>query len=294
MNRFFYGIFFLLVCTSAHAFLPSTGIWYNPAESGRGYDIEIQGNTMAVATYVYDQSGKQLWYTSGGTYNEATRTFTSTFDSATGGQCFGCAYVNPTRHVGAGGTITIVFNSYESATLIFPGGSTAIRHFNYGYSGNLGYFYGEWSFSFNISGLVSAQWVVFPGTTYTDSQGTLYATGYEDAVSGTLALGLYNATSGAYGVAIEDNVGYTYTYGFNGDTQRMLGLGWIEPTGTTTLTGNGSPAVGSRLLAQSQLSTIVANAANAVGVQQTVPTTQSARFEILAARLRTHMQQLPN
>lgn len=292
MKRFFYGVFFLLAYTSAHAFLPSAGFWYNPLESGRGYNIEIQGNIMSVATYVYDHSGNQLWYTSAGTYNEATRTFTATFDSATGGQCFGCPYVNPTRHIGAGGTLSIIFNSYESATLYYPGGSTAIRHLNYGYSGNLGYFYGEWSFSFNISGLVTAQWVIFPGTTYTDSHGILYATGYMDLVNGTLALAFYDATSGDYGVAVDDGLGYTQTYGFSGDNQRMLGLGWIEPSGTTTLTGNGSPAAGNKLLEQSQLLTITAIASNAMGSPQVAPTMQSAKFEILAAKLKTHMQQL--
>ena len=53
------------------------GLWYNADESGRGYDIDLQGDTMIVTTYVYEQSGDPIWYLSSGTYDHTTGTFTS-------------------------------------------------------------------------------------------------------------------------------------------------------------------------------------------------------------------------
>ena len=42
-----------------------------PQESGRGYEIDLQGDTMIVTTYVYESSGDPIWYFSSGTYDHA-------------------------------------------------------------------------------------------------------------------------------------------------------------------------------------------------------------------------------
>src|ERR1019366_4491502 len=149
MKRLIVAVVLFVASSVASAFTPSSGLWYNPSESGRGFNIEIQNNTMAVASYVYSQSGTPIWYTSAGTFNEGTETFTGAFGSAVGGQCLGCPYVSPTLTGNAGGPMQIVFTSFERGTLYFQGGSTPIQHFNFGYNGKTGYFQGEWAFSFN-------------------------------------------------------------------------------------------------------------------------------------------------
>ena len=33
---------------------PTQGLWWNPAESGRGYQIDLQGDTMIVTTFTIE------------------------------------------------------------------------------------------------------------------------------------------------------------------------------------------------------------------------------------------------
>jgi hypothetical protein len=44
------------------ALQPRTGWWWNPAESGRGFSIEVQGDHMFFAAYMYDGKGNPVWY----------------------------------------------------------------------------------------------------------------------------------------------------------------------------------------------------------------------------------------
>lgn len=209
---------------------------------------------MIVTSYLFDQSGKQIWYLSAGVYDETTRTFSSTFANATAGSCLACTYKAPVKNGNAGGAVQIIFDTRESGTIFYPGGSRHVTHLNYGYAGGAtGYFYGEWQFSFNTTGLVSSQWIVFPGTTYMGSDGTVYASGYEDGrPNTTAALAVYVPSINEFIVVIDDGTGFQFTYDFKGDQQRMIGLGWIEPSGVTP-TGTGSVAAGNRILTQSEL-----------------------------------------
>lgn len=243
----------LFASQSAFAFLPAPGLWQSGTIDGQGFNIETQNNIMIVTSYVFDASGKPIWYLSAGAYDESLRTFTATFANATGGSCLACAYKAPAKNGNAGGDMKIVFTSREAGTIFFQGGSRQITHLNFGYGGgNTGYFYGEWQFSFNIHGLVTSQWIVFSGTTFTGSDGTIYAVGNEDSRSGTTALASYIPSIDEYLILIDDGTGYQFTYEFKGDQQRMIGQGWIEPSGVIA-TGTGSVAVGNRILTQSEL-----------------------------------------
>ena len=145
------------LCSSASAITvggPTMGLWYNPQESGRGYDIELQGDTMIVTTYVYESSGDPIWYLSSGPYDHATGVFQSTYDSFSNGQCFGCPYQAPDAQVGAAGPITITFFTNQSATLTYPGGSTNIVRYMYGFPTRTDTLYGEWALSYETGGVV--------------------------------------------------------------------------------------------------------------------------------------------
>ncbi|HEY2396423.1 MAG TPA: hypothetical protein VGH81_10665 [Rudaea sp.] len=243
-----------LVSQSAFAFLPAPGLWQTSTIDGQGFNIETQNNIMIVTSYVFDETGKQIWYLSAGLYDENAQTFTSTFANATNGSCLVCTYKAPAKAGNAGGNMAIVFSSRESGTITFPGGTRQITHLNFGYSGGqLGYFDGEWQFSFSLISLVDGSWVVFPGTRYTGSDGKVYASGYEDGKSTTTAaLGYYDPIQDTYFVSFTDGVGYSRTFAFSGDQQRMIGLGWFNPT-SQSLSGNGYPAAGNRILSQSEL-----------------------------------------
>jgi len=58
--------------TGDAAFKPYTGWWWNPAESGSGYSIEVQGNNLFVVGFSYDGSGRPVWYFSAGPMSTAS------------------------------------------------------------------------------------------------------------------------------------------------------------------------------------------------------------------------------
>lgn len=48
---------------------PNGGLWFNPASDGRGFDIQIFGNRLAILWYTYDEQGQPTWYISAGELN---------------------------------------------------------------------------------------------------------------------------------------------------------------------------------------------------------------------------------
>lgn len=231
----------LLLSQSAMAFVPAPGLWNTDAIDGQGFNIETQNDVMIVTAYVFDQSGNQIWYLAVGSYDETNSVFTGTLANAVGGSCLTCSYKPPTGKNGnAGGTLKIAFQSRENAVATINGGSArTITHFNYGYSGNNGYFFGKWQFSYQgFAGIVDAQWITFPGTTFIDSGGLTYASGVQDQYSGSIALARYS--NGLYVVGVNDGLGYSRFYQFTGDNQHMLGLGYFNSTSSTPYIAQGS------------------------------------------------------
>src|SRR3954466_5864557 len=43
---------------------PQAGWWWNPAEGGRGFFLEVQGDRMFMAGYFYGNDGKPTWLVS--------------------------------------------------------------------------------------------------------------------------------------------------------------------------------------------------------------------------------------
>jgi hypothetical protein len=117
----------LLSASPARAYTPESGIWYNPAESGSGYLIEIQDNLMVLAYYGGDAQGRPTWWTATGFLTGNALFDTRGLDLTVGSQCPGCAYPGfPTVQAGAGGTVRIVFDSTDNtrATLTWGNGRT--------------------------------------------------------------------------------------------------------------------------------------------------------------------------
>lgn len=48
------------------SFQPETGWWWNADEGGRGFSIEVQGDNLFIAGFMYDASGNPVWYATGG------------------------------------------------------------------------------------------------------------------------------------------------------------------------------------------------------------------------------------
>src|SRR5438128_12072338 len=49
------------------------GWWWNPAESGRGFSIEVQGNTVFLAGYLYGQDGHATWVAASGAMSDGNQ-----------------------------------------------------------------------------------------------------------------------------------------------------------------------------------------------------------------------------
>jgi hypothetical protein len=111
---------------AALPFMPFAGLWWNPNESGTGYNIQMQHGTMVVTVFAYDTNGDPVWY-----YGVADPAASGTGVSATGsldryrgGQCISCTSYRPPVSAGSDGAFTLVFSSATSATVQLPGGRT--------------------------------------------------------------------------------------------------------------------------------------------------------------------------
>ena len=102
-------------------FAPENGWRLDPAEPGRGYAIEVQGNQLFAAGFMYDDSGKPVWHLTSGL-------LTSLYDNIgnwvhySGGQALGGAFrpaciTNP--NIGA---VRMQFTSTAAANLTLPKG----------------------------------------------------------------------------------------------------------------------------------------------------------------------------
>ena len=250
-------------CLPAFAFTtiggPATGLWAHAGDGGRGFNIDIQGSTMIVTTFIYTGSGAPIWYLSSGTYNHATGRFQSSYDSYSDGQCFGCPAYQPTVHSGAAGPMSIQFHTNQTATLSTPSGSLEITKFNYGFASPRDLLYGEWVFTINVGGLISGDWIVFDHP-YTGSNGTVYAAGHSDDSFHHAALGSYSASLGQFIIVATQAGNYAHSYALGMDDHRGLGAAWVHLLSQVP-TGNGSAGSASRVLYEGELTAINANGA---------------------------------
>jgi len=103
------------VFANGEAGFQPTGWWWNPDESGRGFSIEVQGDTLFMAGFMYDGAGNPVWYFSSGKLATPQR-YRGTLLRATGGQTISGPYRPPAAIVPAG-QVSIEFASEETATM---------------------------------------------------------------------------------------------------------------------------------------------------------------------------------
>lgn len=119
----------LFGAASAAAFDPFNGHWWNPNESGTGYNIDVRNGVLVMTIYSYAGNGTAQWYLASGPVSADGRHFTGDLQTYTGGQCISCAYA-PAQYAGSAGNVSIDFASETVATLHLPNGrATAIQPF---------------------------------------------------------------------------------------------------------------------------------------------------------------------
>jgi len=250
---------------------PALGLWAHPGDGGRGFNIDLQGDLMIVTTFIYTQTGAPIWYLSSGIYNHDTGRFSSSYDSYSNGQCFGCPPNQPVVTSGAAGNMSIQFHNNREATITTPAGSLSIRKFDYGFGSLRDMMQGEWSYSINLDGAVLGDWLVFTGE-YVGSDGTVYASGYVDGSETSPALATVIESSGTMLIVAESPDGqYYHWYEMAMDAQRAFGEGWVTRASATP-SGDGLPAVGSRLLYHAELGANARGAAKRTGTASHVST----------------------
>lgn len=108
---------------------PQSGWWWNPSESGRGFSIEVSGNHLFMAGYLYaSDTGQAIWFSSGGNMSSSSA-YQGTMAAYGNGQTLTGSYVAPTPAVNIG-TISLNFTDATHGTLTWPGGTISIERFN--------------------------------------------------------------------------------------------------------------------------------------------------------------------
>ena len=64
---------------------PQTGWWWNPAEDGRGFSVEVHGNNIFFAGFLYDASGRSTWHVATGPASMDGSYYTGPLYAARGG-----------------------------------------------------------------------------------------------------------------------------------------------------------------------------------------------------------------
>ena len=108
---------------------PQTGWWWNAAEDGRGFGIEVRGNTMFMSGYLYDDAGKATWMVAEGPVALDGSLFNNTLYQVANGQTLTGPYKAPAP-VTLRGPVTLSFTNARTGTLIWPGGSVPLVRFD--------------------------------------------------------------------------------------------------------------------------------------------------------------------
>ncbi|MFZ6675513.1 hypothetical protein [Undibacterium sp. Xuan67W] len=133
ISKFFFKSLFTLLTLltfagNSYAVTPQSGWWWNPAEGGRGFTLEVQNGSMFMAGYLYDPSGRATWYAAGPSLMTGS-TFTAPLTTYLGGQTLNGSYHSTTGTMNSG-TVSMTFSDPSHGTLTWPGGTVAIERFD--------------------------------------------------------------------------------------------------------------------------------------------------------------------
>lgn len=110
---------------------PETGWWWNPDEPGRGFGVEIQGDTMFLGGFFYDDTGAAQWRVSGAAPMAAADRYQNAWLLFADGQPMLGSF-RPARLLDASATLRLDFATALDATLTLPGGrQTALTRMVY-------------------------------------------------------------------------------------------------------------------------------------------------------------------
>ncbi|MBP8018831.1 MAG: hypothetical protein KAY82_02230 [Hylemonella sp.] len=240
--------------TTTSTINPEGGWWWNPSESGAGYNIEIQNNVIAFAAYVYGPDGAPIYYISAGAMT-GDRKYSGSLDRVSNGQCMGCAYKPPVR--ASVGTVVLEFDTATTARLYLNGASAIpVQRFSFGVNSEApGSLLGEWAL---VSG--SSDNAVYEGDriSFSSTQtvsGTLSAVGNRSGATERIAVAYKDSASNSVALLVDTSTSYYdfYLFTFSG-LNAIEGKAWTFLK-TASLSGPGSPFMGFRSKSAALVST---------------------------------------
>ncbi|QDQ24968.1 hypothetical protein FNU76_00620 [Chitinimonas arctica] len=108
-----------------------SGWWWNEAEGGRGYFIEVQGATAFIGSFMYDGSGQPVWYVSTASLQNAQTLSGSLLQYANGQSLMG-DFKAAAPIAGSIGTMGFSFTTRNTANLLLPNGANVpLKRFNF-------------------------------------------------------------------------------------------------------------------------------------------------------------------
>ncbi|CAB1277417.1 hypothetical protein [Candidatus Nitrosacidococcus tergens] len=142
--KLIFSIFFLFLTKYAIAASPENGWWWNSDQSGIGYSIETQDNTLFVTTFTYDSKGNPIWYSGSGLLSNDITTINLL--QSIGGSCFTCAYTAAITS-DSGMEINFSFTDSGHGNATVDNQTIPIERFNFGYEENDLRIIGNWTIS---------------------------------------------------------------------------------------------------------------------------------------------------
>jgi Metallo-peptidase family M12B Reprolysin-like len=114
---------------AAPGITPATGYWWNPAEPGRGFNIEQRNGNLFMASFLYDASGRPTWYGVGpGAITNGS--YTGTLTAYSNGQTL-TGNFQPATVVGPAGNFSVTFTSATQGSITWAGGTTPIQRYDF-------------------------------------------------------------------------------------------------------------------------------------------------------------------
>ncbi len=224
---------------------PVDGWYWNPNESGRGLNIELQDDVMFISFFHYDNAGNGIWWVADGRYNEQTRRVTGEFYRTRNGQCPGCAPKTPDVDFNFNGDFVLTFDTEVSATLDWAGGRTQLvrQYWAFDLSDPLSFVYGDFHFTTGALGVYFGDRLRF----FEEYQGDdeVYLRGRViGGSSSRIALVSHSVDIGWF-VLVDSSSDFYTAYNFDMSKDRLIGRSWTYRK-SESLEGDGLPLIGHR------------------------------------------------
>ena len=268
VRRFLSIATLLVVSASAHAQLlapPLSGFFWNPAEPGKGWALDVQDDLVFVAHYTFQPgSPASVFYTTVGRWDYVNRRFSGDLFEFTGGPCLTCGPSQSTpRNLG---TATFQFLNRDQGSVTFQGRTTPIVRFLYGYAPeSRSILLGVWHTTAGSAGLYFGDTLRITGPCTTCSTPGLYVGYILDGGAQRILLGgpvgsdpndilmLVDSSTSYY-----DEYRFRFSLNFFGGTNRT----YLK---TSSPTGSGLAMVASRIAGGPNDATTMFGAPRAIG-----------------------------